>query len=121
MIQYLGHGRMRHAFRIGNTVIKIPYNFNGVKACLEEMILWSKYKSSAMAPVLFGIPGLCVAMPYYPQPFSGEKPKSFVTALNAFGIIDLHDRNVRMNGDHPVAIDYAINKNSSGQGEPTDE
>lgn len=119
-MQYLGHGRMRHAFRVGNIVVKVPYNLRGMRACWEEMTLWLKHRSEAMAPVLFGVPGLCVAMPYYAEPFTGSKPESFVKALNAFGIIDLHPYNIRNHNGKPVAIDYAINENSSGQGEPTD-
>lgn len=119
MIEYLGHGRMRNAFRIGGYVIKLPRNWSGVKACFEEMILWAKYRSEAMAPVLFGVPGLCVVMPYYGTAFSGEKPETFIQALNRFGIIDLHPYNLRLHNGKPIAIDYAINMASHGQGEPT--
>jgi hypothetical protein len=119
MIKYLGRGRMRLAFKVGNIAIKLPYNFSGVKACIEESKLWSQHKLDSMAPVLFGSP-FCVAMPYYEQAFTGDKPVSFIQSLNSFGIVDLHPYNIRLkyNGK-PVAIDYAINKSSHGQGEPT--
>lgn len=118
-MEYLGHGRMRHAFRIGNLAIKIPMNFKGMKACNEERLLWSKHRSDAMAPVLFSIPYLCVVMPYYSEKFTGVKPTIFITNLNRFGIIDLHPYNIRISNGHPIAIDYAINGGSHGQGEPT--
>lgn len=121
MIEYLGHGRMRHAFRVGPWAVKIPYSLMGVRACIEELLLWLKHRSEAMAPVLFSIPGLCVIMPYYPESFHGPTPVSFREALNAFGIIDLHAYNIRMDHGRPIAIDYAINANSSGQGTPTGE
>jgi inhibitor of KinA sporulation pathway (predicted exonuclease) len=121
MMEYLGKGRMRKAYRIGGIVIKIPYTIQGVRACFEELILWMKHHSPAMAPVLFAIPGLCVAMPYYGDEFTGDRPKAFKEMLNAFGIVDLHAYNVRNHKGNPIAIDYAINANSSGQGTPTDE
>lgn len=119
-MKYLGRGRMRMAFKVGRYVLKIPYNFNGLKACFEERQLWKKYKSKAMAPVLFSIPFLLIVMPYYPIKFEGDRPDSFIKYLNEFGIIDLHPYNVRLFEGNPIAIDYAINKTSHGQGYPTD-
>lgn len=120
MIEYLGHGRMRIAFRIGNVVLKIPMNLKGMKACKEERDLWIKHHNESMAPILFSIPSVCVVMPYYKEPFCGSKPVEFINNLNSFGIVDLHPYNIRMSKGLPIAIDYAINGGSHGQGEPTD-
>jgi hypothetical protein len=122
MIKYLGQGRMRVAFKVGNYVVKFPKNKKGIRACLDELSLWVKHKSDAMAPVLFSIPGLMVAMPYYPNECIGRPSGDFIKKLNAFGIIDLHRYNLRTHNNKPIAIDYGINRNSrNGQGEPTDD
>ena len=117
MIKYIGKGRMRIAYKIGKYAIKFPYNYKGIKACIEELIIYLKNKTAPIAPVRFSIPGLCVVMPYYPDEFSEDKPKWFIESLNKLGIIDLHKYNIRSHKGKPVAIDYAINR-CTGSGKP---
>ena len=118
MLKYIGQGRMRVVFRVGKFVVKFPKNLAGVRACAEELFLWLKHRSKYMAPVKFASPGVCIVMPYYPEPVK-EKTIDFMGCLNSIGIIDLHKYNIRQHNGSPIAIDYAINKGSHGQGEPT--
>jgi hypothetical protein len=120
-IKYIGHGRMRIAFQIGNFAVKIPFNWRGVKACREEATLWLQHRLGIMAPVLYNLWGFAIIMPYYSEKFNGPRPEEFIAELNKLGIIDLYPYNIRMANGQPIAIDYAINYNSSGQGTPTGE
>lgn len=42
--QYLGQGRHRHAFRRGDFVYKIAWNWDGIIANSEELLICSKHK-----------------------------------------------------------------------------
>ena len=118
MIKYIGFGRTRIAFKVFSFAVKIAWNFKGIRACREEVEIWKKENHPCLAPVLWSFPGV-VVMPYYPTEFYGEKPLSFIKTLNSIGITDLHPYNIRMHDGKPMAIDYAINAGSHGQGEPT--